>query len=287
MDAMSREMVSAYAHCRLLAMKHYENFPVGRFGVPRQLRPHIHAVYAFARTADDFADEPAWEGVRMQKLDEWGAKLENCIAAADDPVFMALGNTIRQLDLPIQLFRDLLSAFRQDAVKQRYASWDEVLDYCSRSANPVGRLVLLVTGYRDRALFEMSDALCTALQLTNFWQDFSVDHPRGRCYIPAQEASRLGVEVETLVRGMPAGDVGSLLNWLFRRTRDLYAASRPLPGRLHGMMRAEIGATWHGGSAILTRSEKLGGKSLAIRPRLSGADKVGIAVHGFLRFLAP
>jgi len=282
---MDDDLRAAYAQCRALALKHYENFPVGRFGVPTQLRPHIHAIYAFARVADDFADEPEWEGQRLEKLSEWGVKLGKCVTEADDPVFIALGDTIRRLELPVQLFRDLLSAFRQDAVKQRYASWEEVLDYCTRSANPVGRLVLLVTGYRDPALFAMSDSLCTALQLTNFWQDFSVDHPRGRCYIPAQEASRLGVDVETLARGMPSGDVPGLLGWLFWRTRDLYAASRPLPSRLHGLMRAEIGATWHGGSAILARSEKLGSKALSERPHLSGGDKLSILARGMWEWL--
>lgn len=280
-------LIADYAHCRSLAIKHYENFPVGRFGVPSQVRPHIHAIYAFARVADDFADEPEWDGQRLERLNEWEEKLEKCVSGTEEPVFMALGDTIRKMELPIQLFRDLLSAFKQDAVKQRYASWEEVLDYCTRSANPIGRLVLLTTGYRDKPLFDMSDALCTALQLTNFWQDLSVDHPRGRCYIPAQEASRLGVDVETLVRGNPSGDIKGLLKWLFWRTRDLYAASIPLPGRLHGLMRAEIGATWHGGSAILGRSERLGEKSLAERPHLSAVDKMSIVVKGLGEWLRP
>ena len=284
---MDRELIAAYSQCRLLALKHYENFPVGRFGVPAPLRPHIHAIYAFARIADDFADEPQWQGMRLEKLGEWGEKLEKCTSTAGEPVFLALGDTIRKLDLPLQLFRDLLSAFTQDAQKQRYTSWDEVLDYCRRSANPIGRLVLLVTGYRDEKQLPLSDALCTALQLTNFWQDFSVDHPRGRCYIPAQEASRLGVDIETLVRGMPTGDVKGLLGWLFWKTRELYGISRPLPGLLHGALRAEISATWHGGSAILGRSEKLGEKSLSVRPHLSGLDKLGIVARGLLGVLIP
>ena len=284
---MDSNLISAYARCRVLAMKHYENFPVGRFGVPGKLRPHIHAIYAFARIADDFADEPEWDGQRLERLDEWGQKLEECISGADDPVFVALGNTIREMELPVQLFRDLLSAFRQDVVKQRYSSWAEVLDYSARSANPVGRLVLLTTGYRAGPLFLMSDALCTALQLTNFWQDFSIDHPRGRSYIPVEEASRFGVEVDSLVRGNLSGDVKGLLAWLFQRTSDLYSESRPLPGCLHGLMRAEISATWHGGSAILNRSLKLGGKSLSVRPCLSSYGKAVIVFKGLLDFLIP
>ena len=284
---MDKTLSEAYAFCRSLAVRHYENFPVGRFGVPLPLRRHIHAIYAFARVADDFADEPKWEGERLKQLEDWETKLEKCPSSADDPVFLALGDTIRELALPMEPFRDLLSAFRQDSVKQRYDSWEEVLDYCRRSANPVGRLVLAVTGYRDADLWPMSDALCTALQLTNFWQDFSVDHPRGRCYIPAREASRLGVDVELLVRGMPSGDVAGLLGWLFWKTRDLYAGSHSLPGRLHGMMRVEIAATWHGGSAILARTEKLREKSLKVRPRISGIDKLAIVSRSLLEGLLP
>src|SRR6185503_5037614 len=177
-------LAAAREACRELALRHYENFPVGRFGVPADRRADIHAVYAFARTADDFADEPQYEGRRIQLLEDWGRKLESCVNAPEEPVFIALGDTVKRLGIPLEPFRDLLSAFRQDVEQQRYAHWDDVLDYCRRSANPVGRLVLLVTGQDRPEVQPLSDDLCTALQLANFWQDLSVDHPRGRCYLP-------------------------------------------------------------------------------------------------------
>ena len=258
-------------------MRHYENFPVGRL-VPREVRPDIHAVYAFARVADDFADEPAHEGRRLDLLDEWGRKLEACAAGSvpDDPVFVALGDTIRRREVPVGLLRDLLGAFRQDAVKQRYGSWDEVLDYCTRSANPVGRLVLWITGHREESLLPFSDALCTALQLANFWQDLSVDHARGRSYIPAADAAASGVDVEALVRGEPQPGFAALLGALVGRTRELFEAARPLPRRLRGMLRYEIAATWHGGRLVLERTAALGERALCVRPSITAVDKAVI-----------
>src|SRR5215217_4178295 len=164
------------------------------------MRPHVAAVYAYARIADDIADEgsaPADE--RLTLLNAWQRRLHAALAVerADEPphehedlIVVALAHSIRLLDLPIALFDDLLSAFAQDTMTTRYATWDDVLDYCRRSANPIGRLVLRVAGYDDRRLDEHSDAVCTALQLTNFWQDFAVDWNRGRLYLPVEERDR-------------------------------------------------------------------------------------------------
>lgn len=275
----SLNLAEARAYCRRLAFKHYENFPVGRWGVAPVRRPDIHAVYAFARVADDFADEPQYDGQRLDRLEEWERKLEACLNGAEDPVFLALGDTIRRLDLPLASFKDLLSAFKQDVVKQRYDNWDEVLDYCRRSANPIGRLVLLITGQRDQALLELSDSLCTALQLTNFWQDLSVDLPRGRCYLPRAEAERCAVDLEALVRGQPQEGSGKLLALVCDRTLAFFADARPLPGKLRGRLRMEIAATWHGGVAILRRTTVLGERALAVRPTLSFMKKVGIVLQ--------
>jgi len=254
---------------------HYENFPVG-FLVSAKYRPDIHAVYAFARVADDFADEPQFEGSRLERLDEWGRNLEAAASGRPPghPVFVALAETIRRREVPVQLLRDLLSAFRQDAVKQRYESWDEVLDYCTRSANPVGRLVLWVTEHRDESLLPFSDALCTGLQLANFWQDLSVDHPRGRSYIPRADAVEEDVDLEALVRGEPQSGFPALFDALVARTREFFEAARPLPRRLEGMLRYEIAATWHGGRLVLERSAVLGERALKVRPSLTALDKV-------------
>jgi squalene synthase HpnC len=271
------ELEEARGICRGLAARHYENFPVGRM-VPRDVRPDIHAIYAFARVADDFADEPAYEGRRTELLDSWGAKLEACAAGAgpDEPVFVALADTIRRREVPVGLLWDLLGAFRQDAVKSRYENWDEVLDYCTRSANPVGRLVLWVTNHREEKLLPFSDALCTALQLANFWQDLSVDHARGRSYVPRADAAAEGVDLEALVRGEPQEGFAALLDALVGRTRELFEASSPLPRRLRGLLRWEIAATWHGGRLILERTAALGERALHVRPSITAVDKAVI-----------
>src|SRR6185503_9795120 len=179
------DLAAAYASCAHDARTHYENFPVASRLVPRHMRHHVAAVYAFARAADDFADEgqrPIDERLRL--LDGWLFRLEEAVARSTDVVarplahgepantheiFVALGATIREKDLPPSLFEDLLSAFRQDVTVGRYASWVDVMDYCRRSANPVGRLVLRIAGYTDARLDGWSDAICSALQLTNFW----------------------------------------------------------------------------------------------------------------------
>ena len=269
---------SAYAHCRALAHQHYENFPVGRYGIPGPLRKHIHAIYAFARVADDYADEPEYDGQRLERLAEWEAKLKGCLDGADHPVFLALADTIRKRVLPMTLFTDLLSAFKQDAVQQRYATWAEVLDYCSRSANPIGRLVLHVTGQDRLELLPLSDALCTALQLTNLWQDLSVDLPRGRCYLPKEDAARFGVDLDALARGEVPSGADELLQLMFVRTTGLFDAARSLPERLRGRLRWEIAATWHGGRAILDASTRLGHDAWRVRPALSFMDKVKIGI---------
>jgi phytoene/squalene synthetase len=170
-------LARAYATCERLARSHYENFPVASRLLPKRLRPHIAAVYAFARGADDIADEGGASAAgRQEQLQAWRDRLHDAARADrsedadrdEDWVFVALGHTIRSLDLPVSLFDDLLSAFGQDTMTTRYASWRDLLDYCRRSANPVGRLVLRIAGYRDDRLDRSSDALCTALQLTNF-----------------------------------------------------------------------------------------------------------------------
>ena len=178
-------LARAYAACERLAQSHYENFPVASRLLPGRMRPHIAAVYAFARGADDIADEGTASAVeRQQRLQAWQRRLHEAAAGDqsgaasqqdEDLVFVALGHTIRSLDLPVSLFDDLLSAFGQDTMTTRYASWRDVLDYCRRSANPVGRLVLRIAGCRSDVLDRSSDALCTALQLTNVWLVFGRD----------------------------------------------------------------------------------------------------------------
>ena len=208
------DLAAAYASCVRDARTHYENFPVASRLVPRHMRHHVAAVYAFARAADDFADEgtcPVEDRHRL--LDGWLCRLRDAVSREPDvpsrpigvgepanthEIFIALGATIRDKQLPPGLFEDLLSAFRQDVTVTRYASWMDVMDYCRRSANPVGRLVLRIAGYRDATLDAWSDRICTALQLTNFWQDLKIDFDRGRVYLPEDEMRAHGASPSEL-----------------------------------------------------------------------------------------
>src|SRR5215510_13029363 len=208
---MSSALDEAFAVCERRVRSHYENFPVGLF-VPKPKRRYVHALYAFARAADDFADEKAYEGMRQEKLDQWEARLHAAYRGeAEDPIFIALGETVRRLEIPKPLLLDLLSAFRQDTVKSRYDTWEELLDYCRRSADPVGRLVLLVFGYRDSPdLAPLSDSICTGLQLANHWQDVAVDLRKDRVYIPRELRERFGVGEWDLNAGRVTDGFGTL-----------------------------------------------------------------------------
>jgi squalene synthase HpnC len=268
-------VAASYAYCEQLARNHYENFPVASRLLPAAMRPHIAAIYAFARTADDFADEPGiGDSERLRLLDDWRARLRADRAAPDDHVFVALHHTIRSHRLSLSLFEDLLSAFRQDVTKKRYADWGEVLDYCRRSANPVGRLVLRVAGYDDRRLDAASDSVCTALQLTNFWQDLARDWMMGRLYVPAEERAREGADERDLDARRMTPEWRRVLTASTRRTRYLFREGRSVCDGVNGRLRWELRLTWLGGSRILDKLEQLDFDVFNHRPTLSGADAV-------------
>ena len=267
----------AFAYCAARTRAHYENFPVGLL-VPKQKRPYVHALYAFMRAADDFADEPAYEGQRREKLDEWEARLDAAYdGRAEDPIFVALAETVRRLAIPKPLLRDLLSAFRQDTVKQRYETWEEVLDYCRRSANPVGRLVLLVFGYRDAELERLSDRVCTALQLANHWQDLAVDLAKDRIYVPREQLEVHRLSVEDLKAGCIDERFRGLMRDLVTHARTLFVEGAPLCDRVGRDLRFELRLTWLGGMRILTRIERVGYDVFRRRPQHGLLDKVGLA----------
>ena len=275
--AAAVSMDEAFAYCEARTKAHYENFPVGLF-VPKDKRPYVYALYAFARAADDFADEPIYEGVRQRKLNDWQALLEAAYRGeAEGPIFVALGETVRRLGIPKQLLLDLLSAFRQDTVKDRYASWDELLDYCRRSANPVGRLVLHVFEERDPALAPLSDAICTGLQLANHWQDAAIDHARGRVYVPEELQRRHGVTSWDFTGGRVSDAWRGMMAELVLRTRRLFEEGRPLCDRVGKPLRFEMRLTWLGGMSILDRVEAVGGDVFTRRPRHGAIDKAALA----------
>jgi squalene synthase HpnC len=276
----------AYAACEALARSHYENFPVASMLLPKAMRPHVAAVYAFARRADDMADEgTARPAERRAALESWRGKLHAAVAespvfqssagaasGADELMLRATATSIRTLDLPLQLFDDLVSAFAQDTVTTRYESWDDVLDYCRRSANPVGRLVLRIAGYRDTTLDRSSDALCTALQLTNFWQDFGRDWHAGRLYVP-RDVQRLEAADESQLSGQRMTDGWSrAIERCVAFTRERFAEGRSVCDGVRGRLRAELRFTWLGGSRILERVEQGRFMLLYRRPALGAAD---------------
>jgi len=275
----------AYAACEALARSHYENFPVASWLLPAPMRPHVAAVYAFARIADDLADEgtvPAEE--RLTKLHAWQRRLHVAIEVElesesphehEDLIIIAAAHSSRTLDLPIAWFDDLISAFAQDITTTRYASWADVFDYCRRSANPVGRLVLRIAGYRDDTLDRSSDALCTALQLANFWQDFGRDWRSGRLYVPRDVQASAGASERELVNA-PAGPLtrpwASALAQCVVVTQDQFAAGRAVCDGVGGRLRYELRLTWLGGQRILERVDRARQELLTYRPTLGGGD---------------
>jgi len=259
-------LARAYAACEALARSHDENFPVASRLLPRAMRPHVAALYAFARAADDIADEGAASAAdRQARLRAWQARLHRAAngsaatapsgraATRDDLIFVALGHSISTLDLPVPLFDDLLSAFGQDTMTSRYASWSELLDYCRRSANPVGRLVLRIAGYRDEALDRSSDALCTALQLTNFWQDLGRDWRAGRLYVPREVQLACGAVEADLTTGRMTPAWTRAIEQCVAFTRSRFADGRAVCDGVGGRLRLELRVTWLGGHRILDR----------------------------------
>ena len=268
-------VADAYATCLAIAREHYENFPVASRFIPAALRPHVAAVYAFARGADDIADEPGrTPAERLALLDEWSAHLR---ATPRSPVFEALADTRARFDLPIDLFDDLLSAFKQDVQKARYESWDEVFDYCRRSANPVGRLVLRLARVARADADAWSDAVCTALQLTNFWQDLAIDWERGRLYVPRRVWQSAGADLADLDRRHVGEPWKRALSECAAVTEGLFDRGRPVCDVLHGRLRHELRATWCGGVRVLDKIRRVEFDVFRRRPTLGAADTLVIA----------
>jgi phytoene synthase len=273
------ELAAAYAACEQLARSHYENFPVASLLLPARMRPHVAAIYAFARIADDMADEgrrPAAE--RLDDLDRWGGRLDEALAGRISPgephahVFVAVRHSIDECRLPPSLFHDLLSAFKQDVTVVRYATWDTLLDYCRRSANPVGRLVLRVAGTDAAAADAASDAVCTALQLTNFWQDLEIDRLKGRIYLPEEFWRPAGAREEDLVARRMTPEWKSALREVTARTRTLFDEGRAVCDAVAGRLRLELRATWLGGTRILDKLEAVDFDVFEKRPKLTRSD---------------
>ena len=251
------------------------------------MRPHVAAVYAFARVADDIADEGSVRPVeRREQLRLWQDRIhraagddgdaghvdDRAVSDRDELIALAIGHSIRSLDLPLRLFDDLLSAFDQDTMTTRYASWADVFDYCRRSANPVGRLVLRIGGYRDDALDRSSDALCTALQLTNFWQDFGRDWRAGRLYVPRDEQIACGAIEAELESGRISPAWSRVLARAVQVTRETFEKGRHVCDGVKGRLGMQLRFTWLGGARILERVDRGRDRLLDDRPALGAGD---------------
>jgi len=268
----------------LQGVSHYENFPVATVLCPPHLRPAIAAIYWFARTADDIADEG--DALPQTRLDDLAAYRVDLMATAAGQapskrwaeVFGQLGPVIRQFALPVDLLADLLSAFEQDVVKQRYANQAELFDYCRRSANPVGRLLLHLYGVKDAASLLESDCICTALQLINFWQDLGVDIPRGRIYLPADSWALHGVDEAQLLRLDSNPNTISLIATHARESCAMMLKGSQLVKKVPGRGGWELRLVVQGGLRILDKIEALGFDTLRRRPKLNAWD---VAVMGW------
>lgn len=276
MPPYPNEVQKAFAYCQHLVRSHYENFPVASLFIPRRHRPFVSSVYAFARIADDFADEGNMaDAERLALLDQWQERLDRCASgSADHPVFIALAETLARTGAPLELFSDLLVAFRMDVTKKRHATFRDLLYYCRHSANPVGRIVLHIFNEATEEKMQLSDSLCTALQLANFWQDVSVDFRRGRIYVPLEDLERFGYTETTFAQSAADEGLRNLVRFELDRTREIFSNGKPLLRKVGKQLRLEMLLTWNGGMTILRKIEAVGCDVLSHRPRLTARDKL-------------
>ena len=279
----------ARAWCRNLAETHYENFHVASWFLPRKLRPHFHAIYAYCRVSDDLGDEVGDREQSLALLDQWSEELDACYAGnARHPVFVALAETIRACRIPKEPFADLITAFKQDQIVTRFRTMDEVLAYCRYSANPVGRLVLYVCGYTDAERFRLSDATCSALQLANFWQDVASDYSqRDRIYLPQDAMQRFGVTEATISGGVATPEFRALLKDQVGYARSLFEAGIPLIGMVDSELALDLDLFSRGGLEILRAIEQRNYDVLSARPAISKATKIALALRAVSGKLIP
>ncbi len=270
----------AREYCRRLAESHYENFHVASWFLPPRLRPHFHAVYAYCRISDDLGDEVGNRDQSLALLDLWQRELDACYRGeARHPVFVALGETIRVCKIPQQPFNDLLIAFRRDQTITRFATMDEVLDYCRYSANPVGHLVLYICGYSDAERQRLSDYTCSALQLANFWQDVGNDYARGRIYIPESDMQKFGVSEEVIRSGVATPPFIELMRHEVGYTRQMFAQGLPLIGMVDRELAVDLDLFSRGGLEILRAVEAQDYDVLRARPAISRSRKIALLVR--------
>jgi len=277
----SEQIQQAYAHCQTISNEHYENFPTASLLLKKELRPAVAVIYAFARAADDFADEGNLSAEqRLEKLNDWEYQLDLCLEnKSENLVFMALADVIQRHVLPVQLLRDLLSAFRMDVNFKGFESLAELLFYCQHSANPVGRLMLALHKIDDEKALQASDAICSALQLTNFWQDFKEDLPNGRCYLADEWLHTIGVSRNDVLSGWAnSNKLQPCIDKAVAETQLLFNQGYAILPYLPWRLRLQIAATLAGGTSILRATAKLD-DPLHQRPTLNKLDWLQASFH--------
>lgn len=272
----------SFAVCERLTKGHYENFSVASRLMPRDLQKHFYSIYAFCRGVDDLGDEI--EGDRLAALDAWQAELELAYAGESaHPYFIALQSTIREFDIPREPFLRLIEANRRDQIITRHQSFEDVLEYCTYSADPVGHLVLYLLGHREPELHELSNFTCTALQLANFWQDVSRDYDMGRIYIPQETLERFGVTESDISAKNPTRAFKDAMKFEVDRARDYFIRGLPLIDRLEGKAKIDIALFTAGGMSVLNKIEQQDYDVLSNRPTLSKFEKVRMLAGTFVR----
>jgi squalene synthase HpnC len=274
----------ARAYTRWLATHHYENFHVVSFLLPKRLHQDFYNVYAYCRWADDLGDEIGDRAESLRLLEWWRGELDAMYAGrAAHPVFVALGDTVRQYCIPREPFANLIEAFVQDQTVTRYHTWDGLFGYCRNSANPVGRLVLYLCGYSDPERQRLSDATCTALQLANFWQDVTVDLLKDRVYVPLEIMERHGYPVEDLFARRDSPALRSVMREIVGKARELFEEGLPLARMVDRRLALDIGLFSRGGMLILDKIEQRDYDVLRARPVISKAERVWLLARSLAR----
>ena len=289
-EAMARvySPEEARRYTRWLATHHYENFHVVTFLLPRRLRQDFYNVYAFCRWADDLGDEIGDVEESLRLLGWWRGELDAMYAGEmRHPVYVALEETVARRDLPKEPFVDLIRAFVQDQTVTRYNDWDDLFDYCQHSANPVGRLVLYLCGYRDPERLALSDATCTALQLANFWQDIPVDLKKGRIYIPLDAMERYGYTEEDLQEGRESPAFRAVMREIVGIARELFERGLPLAGMVNGRLAVDIDLFSRGGMLVLEKIEAQDYNVLRRRPTVTKAERAKLLLSALGRLVFP
>jgi squalene synthase HpnC len=271
------------AYCQRLARSHYENFSVATWFLPASLRQDFFNVYAYCRISDDLGDEVGDPSASLRLLDEWEAELDACYSGHPrHPVFVALAETVQKFQIPKQEFADLLAAFRQDQTVTRFPTFQDLLNYCRYSANPVGHLVLYLGGYSDPERQRLSDYTCTALQLANFWQDVSTDYAKGRIYLPLEDLRRFGVSEREIREAENSRAFREMMRFEVERAREWFSQGLALPAKISRELAIDIELFSRGGLEILNAIERQDFAVLGRRPSISRARKLALVARAAL-----